>query len=136
MIEVTRVPESQRLQFLPMYFGSALMMKGEQTVYGWMTMLVASYNGAYWHYYRLNNGGFYMAPDIDGPLRLCVDGNGFDEEVSADAAGVIAMLFSLGMLASAWADKPTGERMATAYHLLRDFALEHAESALIMRAID
>ena len=54
------VDDEHRLDFLPTYFGPRLMMRGEALVYGWMRRLAESYNGGFWNYYTLTNGGFYM----------------------------------------------------------------------------
>ena len=70
------VDDEHRLDFLPTYFGPRLMMRGEALVYGWMRRLAEGYNGGFWNYYTLTNGGFYMAPVL-GRLRLEVDGNGY-----------------------------------------------------------
>lgn len=48
--------------------------------------LSEDYNGGFWNFYTLTNGGFYMAPAGDKRMRLEVDGNGFSGEMSADAA--------------------------------------------------
>jgi len=38
------------------------MLYGENLVYLWMKKLCDEYNGGYWTYYKLSNGGYYMAP--------------------------------------------------------------------------
>jgi hypothetical protein len=40
-----------------------------------------------WSCYQLSNGGFYMAPELER-LKICVAGNGFNDFMSADAAGM------------------------------------------------
>ena len=63
-VTASLVAEAQRLDFLPTYFGPRLMMRGEALVYAWLRRLCERYNGAYWHYYTLSDGGFYLAPDL------------------------------------------------------------------------
>ena len=75
-VTASLVAEAQRLDFLPAYFGPRLMMRGEALVYAWLRRLCERYNGAYWHYYTLSDGGFYMAPDLADRLEIEVDGNG------------------------------------------------------------
>jgi Antirestriction protein len=134
-IKAALVPDDQRLDFLPAFFGPGLMMYGEALVYKWMGRLSRSYNGGSWQFHTLSNGGYYMAPTQPARLRVAVAGNGFDGFVSADAAGVIATLFTLGQLAATEND-PAGERFAVLYHALRDYVGDHPEAAFISRAID
>lgn len=55
------VAENNRLSFLPTFFGQHLMIRGEALVFGWLDRLSEDYNGGYWHFYTLTNGGFYLA---------------------------------------------------------------------------
>lgn len=131
-IVATELPEWKRLAFLPRFFGPRHMLRGEALVFGWMQRLAPAYRGGFWRFYELGNGGFYLAPAVKGPLALTVEGNGFDGELSADAAGIVASLFAIAELATA-----TGlERLAEHYQHLLEFASHHPESALIHRAID
>ncbi|WP_299945665.1 antirestriction protein [uncultured Microbulbifer sp.] len=129
------VDDEVRMNFLPACFGRRLMMKGEASVYSWMDKLCEDYNGGYWHFYTLSNGGFYMAPEVNEPMRLQVVGNYFDGELSSDAAGIVTTLFAIQTIASRakGADK---DRLIDRYYLLQNFASEHPESAAIFRAID
>jgi hypothetical protein len=132
LIVATEQPEWKRLAFLPRFFGPRHMMRGEALVFAWMKRLAPSYQGGFWRFFELSNGGFYLAPALEKPLRLCVEGNGFAGELSADGAGLVVSLFGIAELANA-----TGlERLAEHYHHLLEFAVHHPESALIHRAID
>ncbi len=128
------VPEGRRLAVLPRVFGATVMraVRAEHLVYDWMGRLCANYGGGYWHFYELSNGGFYMAPRSDERFRVCVEGNGFEGELSADAAGIVAVLFALCQLAF----DSTDDRYVELYHQLRDFAVSHPEAGAIFRAID
>ena len=88
------------------------------------------YNGGYWHFYTLTNGGFYLALASDKPVHISVEGNGFDGEMSADAAGIMATLFALGQLAGEVQGTDSGDVLIDRYYFLRDFALDHAEARL------
>jgi hypothetical protein len=125
------VPDAERLAFTPMLFGRHYL-RGESLVYRWMETLCNSYNGGYWDYLTLSNGGGYMAPKFDGNVKICVAGNYFDAEMSADAAGVVASMFALNQLANSTRDEEIIER----YYALRAYALSHPDSYLIMQAID
>lgn len=105
-------------------------------MYGWLSRLSEDYNGGFWNYYTLTNGGFYMAPATDKALRLVVAGNWFEGELSADAAGIVATLFALGQIAAEIQGTAEADALIDRYHFLRDFAAEHVEAGLIFRAID
>ena len=130
-IVATLVPDDKRLSVLPDFFEFRQMLRAESMTFDFMTRLSIDYAGGYWHYYRLSNGGFYMAPAIETPMRVTWNGNGYEGTMSADAAGIVATLFMLNVMA-----EDGTERMADLYYPLRDFAHEHAESRAIFSAID
>lgn len=132
----TEVAEDNRLLFFPALFGPRLMLRGEAIVYGWMRKLSPDYTGGLWNFYTLNNGGYYLAPAAPDRLTITVDGNGFEGELSADAAGIVATLFALCQLAAQHVDTEAGDKFAEHYHQLRDFVYTHAEAGAIFRAID
>lgn len=138
-IQGTLVAEDERMDFLPAFFGKRLMMRGEALVYAWMGSLCDDYIGGMWDFFKLSNGGFYMAPQIQERLKIQVVGNWFDGEVSADAAGIIATLFALGQICAESDDEGEGEAAKRFYQLHRRllaYAAEHPEAAQIGRAID
>jgi hypothetical protein len=125
------VPDSERLDVLPRHFGRAMLLV-EHSIYSWMRTLSTGYTGGYWRYVELSNGGFYMSPQTPGAFKVNVEGNGFEAEMSAEAAGITACLFALSHLSF----QNPAECLATHYHLLRDFALSHPEASSILAAID
>jgi len=120
VIKARRVAEKDRLDFLPRYFTPRWMLHGESLVYAWMRRLspglsggyLLGYQGGYWEFYTLSNSGFYLAP-TGQEMRLIVEGNYFDEVVSADAAGIIATLFALNDLACDARPGATGSSLFT-----------------------
>ncbi len=133
LITSSLVSEDARLDFLPNFFGPRRMMRGESLVYDWLGTLSKDYRGGYWNFYKLSNGGFYMAPERSDKLRLIVEGNWFDDELSPDAAGIVATLFALSQLANEFQD----ERLIDLFYLLREYVAEgHPEGGLIFQAID
>lgn len=130
------VADGDRLSFLPTVFGPHLMIRGEALVFGWLDRLSEDYNGGYWHFYTLTNGGFYLAPSSDTSMRISVEGNGFDGEMSADAAGIVATFFALSQLTGEVQGTQAGDTLIDRYFFLRNFAAEHVEAGLIFRAID
>lgn len=134
-VAASLVAEGDRLSFLPAMFGRHFMM-GEALVHNWLSRLSEDYNGGFWNYYTLSNGGFYMAPTSDKVLRLIVAGNWFEGELSADAAGIVATLFGLCQLIGQIEGTDEANALIDRYYFLRDFAAEHGEAGLIFQAID
>ena len=131
------VPEDERMSFLPQLFGARLFFHGEPEVYRWARKLCKDYRGGLWLFYRVGDAGAgFMAPDIEGPLKLFVDGNGFEGELSTQAAGVVFTLFALNHLMFCTPDKGAVDLLCDRYEELREFAHEHPESRAIFAAID
>ena len=132
IVTATRVPEAERLDFLPRHFGQHLMVF-EQTLYTQMGRLCAGYSGGYWEFYDLSNGGCYLAPSGTTVYRVRVSSNYFEGDLSADAAGITATLYAINSLTFRY---PQVRRHVDRYHQLRDFACGHAQASLILAAID
>lgn len=62
-----------------------------------MSRFARTYSGGYWRFFELSNGGFHMSPP-DEAYELCIDSNGFEGRMSADAAGITVCLFALSYL--------------------------------------
>ena len=124
------IPEDERSQVLPRHFGKH-MMRFEGAVYRFAEELCTQYRGGLWNFYEIEGGGFYMAPE--GPaVQVRVDSNGFEGEMSADAFGITVCLFALSHLSF----HVEAETLATHFHLLREWAMEHPEVRPIFSAID
>ena len=117
--------------FLLQFFRPHNIIRGEHLTFDWMRALCSEYGGGMWHFYTLSNGGYYMAPDLEGRLPIVWHGNGYSGEMSADAAGVVATLYALCQLAG----ESQEERLADLYHLLREHASDHQEAREILAAI-
>ena len=142
-VTAKRVPVRSRLNTLPKHFGRN-MLRVENAIYDFLRALSEDYSGGFWQFYELSNGGFYMAPAasfhakvgrakaVEKKLRIRVAGNGYEGEVSADAAGIIACLFAFSHLSF----RLESETLSNHYQWLRDFALDHPEASAIMSAID
>jgi hypothetical protein len=131
-IVVTRVPDAERINFLPRHFGRQMLIV-ERAVFAHLENLCADYRGGYWNFLELSNGGCYLAPSEARGYRILVEGNGFSGNLDADCAGIVATLFALSHLSMRF---PNNERFAERFHQLRDFACEHPDGNLIMAAID
>jgi hypothetical protein len=130
-VAATIVPEERRMEFLPSQFGATAMLTVETAVFAWMQRLCPSYVGGYWDFVELSNGGAYMVPTGAQTLDVCVEGNGFEDRVSADAAGVIATAFALNGLI--WQGL---EKLGEKYEQLLDYISHHPDQIAIRRALD
>lgn len=131
------VEESDRLSFMPYMFGADFML-AELQVYALATKLIPEYDGGFWHYIRLPEGGGYMMPDC-GRVHLVNSENWFDRIVSADAAGII--LTSLTVNLRLAANHDSGNPALTHLYMLRDAQLWnhitlHPECNAIYAALD
>nr|QID21890.1 Antirestriction protein KlcA [Escherichia coli] len=79
------VEECDRLSFLPYLFGNDFLY-AEAYVYALAQKMMPEYQGGFWHFIRLPDGGGYMMPDGDR-FHMVNGANWFDRTVSADAAG-------------------------------------------------
>jgi hypothetical protein len=96
-------------------------------------MLATKYQGGYWHFYSLSTGGFYLAPDTETIFEVICQ-NGFEGQLSGDALGITACLYSYSNLS--FGQGEFAQTCARHYHLLRDFAMGHGEVRAILRATD
>lgn len=136
-IQRFKVPEPKRLDFWPQYFGSIpqwLLL--EPQAFAWLDRLCDDYNGGFWDFYTLSNGGAFMAPDSNEDSEetwsLFNPMNGNEAEVSAEAAGIIVCLLTY----SHHACRTENSAMIDHYYRLREYALAHPESGQILSIID
>jgi hypothetical protein len=131
-------PEEERLAFLPKYLGNAFT-SFEKRLYYFARQLIEGYNGGYWDFYSLSNGGFFCQCDSDYREPFVLHSpNGSSHQVSDETAGIVVCLIALSDL-SFQCDKNQPEclnQVVTAFHALRDFAGEHVDSKLIFELID
>lgn len=129
----TLVPESRRTEFLPGLFGRKLMLVGERTVYQFMSWLAPDdYTGGMWRFHEQGGQPLFLSPETDKRFRICCETNGYQGEVSAEAAGIIATLFALSHLSF----QHESDVLADAYLRLYAFAGDHPEAGEIFKAID
>lgn len=129
IITAKMVAEEDRIDFFPKHCGRAFLMF-ESHVYNWMRRLCPDYDGVFWQFYELSNGGFYMAPETAMPVRIVCEGNYFNEEMSADAAGIVVTLFTLSHMAERVLS------LADRYYDLMEYIDCHPEAGKIYAAID
>lgn len=126
-----KCPDSQRKGFLFKHCGNDFI-RFEQTIFATMERFNPTYDGGYWNFLNLSNGGFYMSLESDESFPITQASNYFDDVLSADALSIGIGLYVLNMLA--W--KTESKKYIDAYYSLRDFACEHKESAKILAFID
>ncbi|MDY0014429.1 MAG: antirestriction protein [Rhodocyclaceae bacterium] len=133
IITATLVPEAQRLDTADQHFGIRYPLVVEPMVYQFAEQLAESYTGGYWHFYRLSNGGFYMAPNLDETFKIVAD-NGYEGNMTADAFGITACLYAFSNLS--FNEGAFGENCARHYHWLLNFSLLQPEAKEIRAVID
>jgi hypothetical protein len=125
------IAEDARLDALPRHFGLH-MLRLEDAVFDFMRQFAKGYVGGYWDMLDLSNGGFYMRAGSE-PVDFRVPSNGFEDDMSADAAGITVCLFAYSSLSFQF---PAEEIFSRHFYHLRAYALEHPEASLIFAAID
>lgn len=133
-ILAVKVPERQRTRTLPALFG-AKCVQIEGAIFAWADKLIVGYGGAYWEFFKLSNGGFFMVPQIAEPVRVRVAGNGYEGEMSNSAAGIVCCLFAYSH-ESFSASGAYREALIDQFYKLRAYAAEHDEAGAILAAID
>ncbi|MTC44421.1 antirestriction protein [Providencia sp. wls1922] len=133
-IAMTLVPNEQRLDFWLNHFGS---VKGwttfEVVIFTTMGQFCEEYYGGYWEYCTLSNGSAFIYLDLNQEeLTLFNPHNGNEAIVSPEAAGIVVCL----ILYSIWSFQTESEVMCDRFYQLRDYALQHSESAVIFHLID
>ncbi len=107
------------------------MIVVETAVYDHLGNLSPDYDSGYWEFYDLSNGGCFMRPSQES-YRIEAP-NGYEATVNGEVAGIIATLYALSHLSFQYRST---ESLATAFHQLREFALEHARADVILAALD
>jgi hypothetical protein len=130
-VEAYKVSRDARMSTLPRHFGIH-MLTVEAKIYDLLRQFAKAYGGGEWTFYELSNGGFFMTPP-EGTYRLFVPGNGYEGEMSAEAAGIAVCLFCFSLLSF---ENRRTEMFSNHFHWLRDYAVIHPEAAKIFAAID
>lgn len=133
--EITKelISDSLRLKALPYFFRQGMMLV-EPTVFDLMGKHCKTYSGAYWDFYKLSNGGFFMAPSGQETYALSNADNYADVELSAEAAGIAIALLAYSRLS--FTSSSASHTFSSQYHWVREFARNHPESTQIFRFTD
>ncbi|WP_370608262.1 antirestriction protein [Citrobacter meridianamericanus] len=147
--------DDERLDFIPALFFTP---SADNMIASWLRQH-SDYDGGFWNYWIIPQGtGGNVAPNriiftttqtgyiaLAGKqhYNMCIPGNYFEAEVSADAAGIIATLMIMNWLS--WQASDMGPEYARVLkHLvarqdaLKDYIsiIQHPERDMIWRAID
>lgn len=127
------VPEDRRQEFLPVLFGLPLLIVAENTVYSFMERLSpGDYGGGFWDFYEHKGRPLFLAPTSRPRFRIACETNGYEGEVSSQAAGIIATLFTFSHLSF----RHNSDLLVDGYHRLWNYSSDHPEAAEIFQAID
>lgn len=129
----TIVPVARRVKVSSNLFGLGFPLHLEPCIFGIASRLSSDYQGGYWEFYVLSNGGFYMAPVQDAPFQVQAQ-NGFLGTLSPGAFGIAVCMYAYSGLS--FGEDVFAETCAEHYHLLREYALDHPEVGSIMAATD
>ncbi len=132
-ITSTIVPEDQRLEITETLFGLDFPLTLEPTIFSMTERLCPEYSGGYWQFITLDNGGFYMVPDIGSPVAVHSP-NGWDGMMSAEGLGVTACLYAYSHIS--FSAGPFAQTCAQHFHWVKDAACGHADVRAILSAID
>ena len=127
------VLSENRLAIVDELFGAAFPMRIEPFVYQVSGHISNDYNGGYWDYFQLSNGGFLMIPPSDDYYCLC--DNGFEGMVSAEVLGASACMYAYSHLSFS-DDRRLSELCTKHYYLLRDYIPEMGEVDQILAMTD
>ena len=87
----TLLLDEDRINYPADLFGIHFPLKLEPTIYAITGHIAPAYTGGFWRFWRLDNGGFYMAPDAEETFQVhCM--NYWQGELSADALGIVSCL--------------------------------------------
>jgi hypothetical protein len=129
----TIVREERRQEFMPTLFGRSLLIVAENTVYSMLDRLSPlDYGGGFWDFYEHKGKPLFLAPKSRSRFRITGEITGFQGEVSAEAAGIIATLFAFSHLSFQY----PSDYLSDGYGRLYAYSVEHPDAAEIFQAID
>ena len=134
-VSKTQCTLGQRLYFLPHYLGRAHAVF-QNCLFYLAKQFLEPYDGGYWEFYHLSNGGFVMALDDDNTITVNSP-NGSSASVDAETASIVVCLMTLSDLSfNLQTDSDELHKVVTSFHALREFALEHTNSNTILKLVD
>lgn len=128
------IPLSHRDNFWFQHFHTVpLWIKLEGQIFHFMDSFCDEYYGAFWEFCVLSNQGAFIYPALtEKEMTLFNPHNGNEATLGPEAAGIAVCL----MVFSLWSFKTESEVMVNRFYQLRNFAIQHPESAEIFHLID
>ena len=130
-VSASLVAENNRLGFLPAKLGN-LCARFESIALGFMDDFCPDYDGGYWDFFNLDNGGFYLQLQTDSPLLKMYFPNAYTNDLTPEVAGIVITLYALSHLSF----EAQAADVSKQFHLLRDYALDHSHASQIFAATD
>ena len=136
-IVATLVAEEDKINFLPEHFGKAFL-RLEMMVYGLARKFCEDHQGGYWDFFHLSNEGGYLGLDTTRRLTLSTPNGFFRPNVNGNTFGIIISLYAINWLSHDLAERghEAAPLLCDQYERLHDFACQHQDVNLILRAID
>ncbi|HGF1391230.1 TPA: antirestriction protein [Klebsiella pneumoniae] len=133
-IKTNLVNSRGRSAFWRFYFGTVHhWQRLEGDIFNLMDKMCDVYQGAFWEFSILSNGGAFIWPDmLETSVRMFNPHNGNEAKLSPEAAGIAVCL----MAYSIWSFKTEGPVLVEYFYQLRDYAIQHPEQTQIFRLID
>lgn len=125
--------EDERHDCLVAIAGNSIFatVKLEHAFFNAMALFDETYHGGWWDFFKLSNGGFYVALKTDKQIHMASP-NGFECDVDANTAGLIVSAFAYSNLSFG----PIGAAFGEEYHKLSDFIFQQPEAGTIRAALD
>ena len=134
MTEFITVPENERLDVLPTYFGKH-MMEFEGLVFDFARALLKEYDGGFWEFVEIP-GGMFMYPDSEKEYTV-VSPNYAEYKLPCEYAGIVVTLCALSHLSfSMYERKEDPDNVSRFFYALRDFAFDGEYAKEICALID
>ncbi|QUT02213.1 antirestriction protein [Proteus terrae] len=134
VIKTNLVHPRGRDTFWRFYFGTVPdWQRIEGDIFNMMAKCCQTYQGAFWEFSMLSNGGAFIWPDMLEPsLQMFNPHNGNEAELSPEATGIAVCL----MVYSIWLFKTESSVLIEYFYQLRDYAMQHPEQVQIFHLID
>ena len=130
----TLVAEGDRITCIEDIFGILFPMRIEPFIYSITEHISGDYNGGYWHYNTINNGGFYMYPE-SGEMFHVICSNGFIGDVTGEVLGVSACMYAYSHLSFS-EDQQLSALCSNHYYLLREYVYGMDQVDVVMAICD
>lgn len=138
-IKVTLVGVLKRSDFFNAFF-CGHVREAKAVISNWFKHYCPDHQGGYLEYLTTDNGGCFVVPSYEGKKKVSIPSNFYRGEMSAEAAGITAMLYTLNHLAwHLWernSSDPLTDALNQRAEALKAYAAAHEEGSAIFLAID